>query len=350
MAKYDKVFNSDKKLEEPLSTEEALAAVAVVTAVADSSLEDVDVELLVDVLWGFEIFEDYSDDDLFEIVDRLIAIAEDNSVGALFNTAKQSLSDDLVLDAFAGGVSVLIDEDELRVPKGKTTLLKKLQEALNLNDEQAKEIIEEVIAAFEEAEAELLEDDDEDETLPDEDGNQLYESPSGNFTVPIPVDVQQGGRVQSQQGLVGFSDDFGTMLQIDYHAIPEQEAKQRSRAAQEKYLKSILLDKYVPEAIVANLPGASVEHTEYLKDIFTGAYFALVNMPEGSTISKTGNNGTATRLNAKRGLLAFSEGNFIYIVSSQRSFSNGETPGSVEQEAEEIKQSVLNFVDTIEFT
>lgn len=349
MGKYDKVFNSAKKSKETLSPQEAVAAIAVVTAVADSSLDDVDVELLADILWGFEIFEEYSDDDLFEIVDKLIAIAEDEGIGALFNSAKELLSEDLVLDAFAAGVSVLVDEEELSIPKGKNTLLKKLQSALDVDDEEAKEVIDEVIAAFEEAEDEFAEDEDE-TVLEEDDNQQVYESPLGNFTVQIPVDPERGGRVQSTEGVVGFSDDFGKMLRIDYYAIPEEQVPERSSAEHQEYLRSILLDKYVPQAIVANLPDASVQHSEYLEGTMGGAYFVVVNMPEGATISKTGNNGTATRLDAYRGLLAFTEGDFLYVISSQRSFFNGETPNSIEEEASGIKLHILEFVDTIEFT
>lgn len=349
MGKYDKVFNSEKKSKETLTPQEAVAAIAVVTAAADSSLEDVDVELLADILWGFEIFEEYSDDDLFELVDKLIAIAEEEGLGALFNSANESMGEELVLDAFAAGVSVLVDEEELKIPKGKTTLLKKLQSALEVEEEEAKEVIEEVIAAFEEAEEEFAEDDDE-IVLESDEQEQVYESPLGNFTVQIPVDAQQGGRIQSTEGVVGFSDDSGTMLRIDYYPIPEEQTQESSPDGQENYLKSIVLEKYVPQAIVANLPDASVKYTEYLEGTMGGAYFVVINMPEGATISKTGNNGTATRLDAYRGLLAFTLNDFLYIVSSQRSFLNGETPGSIEEEAESIKQKILEFVDTIEFT
>lgn len=349
MAKYDKIFKSEKSLEESLSPEEAVAAIAVVTAAADSSLEDVDVELLADIIWGFEIFEGYSDDDLLELVDRLLVIAEDEGLGALFNTANESLTEDLTQDAYAAGVSVLVDEEEMHVPKGKMPLLKKLQEALEINDEEAKEIIEEVITAFEEAEEEYAEDEDE-AALDADDSLEVYESPLGNFLVPIPVDPQHGGRVQSQEGVVGFSDDFGTLLRIDYYPIPPEQVEDMQSVRQEEYLRSILLNKYIPQAIVANLPNASVDYTEYLADTMEGAYFVLVNMPEGSTISKTGNNGTASRLNAYRGLIAFAEGTFLYIASNQRSFFDGETPTTPKAEAEGIKQKILEFVDTIEFT
>ncbi|MHC5832864.1 MAG: hypothetical protein ACYT04_97000, partial [Nostoc sp.] len=94
----------------------------------------------------------------------------------------------LVLDGFAAGVIVLLDDD-LAIPKSKQPYLKMLQTALQLEDEEAEEIIKEVIAAFKEAENEEYTDDDEDETVVIEDFNeQTYQSLLGNFTVPIPVD------------------------------------------------------------------------------------------------------------------------------------------------------------------
>ncbi|MCC5666382.1 hypothetical protein LC653_21295 [Nostoc sp. CHAB 5784] len=349
MTKYDKVFNSPKTSEESLSPEEAVAAIATVTAIADSSIEDVDAESLAGILWEFEVFEEYSEDEIAEIVDRLLAIAEEEGIGPLFNVAKVSLSDELVLDGFAAGVIVLLDE-ELAIPKSKQPYLKKLQAALELEDEEAEEIIKEVIAAFKEAEEEYA-DDDEDETVVIEDfSEQTYQSPLGNFTVPIPVDPQQGGRIQSQEGVVGFSDDIGTLLRIDYYPFPLEQLEELESVGQEEYLQTILVDKYVPQAIFANVPDASVEYTEYLADTLRGAYYVLIDMPKGSTISKQENNGTAIRLDAYRGLLSFISGEFLYIVSSQHSFINGETPDSLEEEAEDIKESILEFVETIEFT
>ncbi|QHG14544.1 hypothetical protein [Nostoc sp. ATCC 53789] len=349
MTKYDKVFNSPKTSEESLSPEEAVAAIATVTAIADSMIEDVDAESLAGILWEFEVFEEYSEDEIAEIVDRLLAIAEEEGIGPLFNAAKVSLSEELVLDGFAAGVIVLLDE-ELAIAKPKQAYLKKLQAALDLEDEEAEEIIKEVIAAFKEAEEEEYADDDDDETVVIEDfSEQTYQSPLGNFTVPIPVDPQQGGRIQSQEGVVGFSDDIGTLLRIDYYPFPLEQLEELESVGQEEYLQTILVDKYVPQAIFANVPDASVEYTEYLEDTLRGAYYVLIDMPKGSTISKQENNGTAIRLDAYRGLLTFISGEFLYIVSSQHSFLDGETPDSLEEEAEDIKESILEFVETIEF-
>ncbi len=255
--KYDNIFNSQQKSEQVLTPEEAVAAIAVVTAAADSSLEDVDAEDIAMILWEFEVFEEYSEEEISEVVDRLMAIAEDEGLGKLFNTASDSLSDELILDAFAAGVLMVIDEEELIIPQAKTPLLKRLQQALDLEEEEAQEIIQEVIAAYEEAENEEYED--EDATVVLDPSLQVYESPLGNFSVSIPVDSQQGGRVQSQEGVVGFSDDYGTLLRIDYYALTPEEEEEIESMGLEKYLQSVLIDKYVPQAISATLPNAKVK-------------------------------------------------------------------------------------------
>ncbi|MBV6621605.1 MAG: tellurite resistance TerB family protein [Rivularia sp. (in: Bacteria)] len=349
MDKYDKYFKSENILKQPLSPEEAVATVALITTAADSSLEDVDIEFLVDILWGFEIFEEYSDEDLLEMLDKLLNIAEQNEIGALFNAANDKLEDEFLEDAFAAGVSVVVDEEEMHIPKTKMPLLKSLQEALEIGNEEAEEIIEDVIAAFEEAELEELLDS-EDETIHDMGFTvEEYESPIGNFTVPIPVNPHQGGKVQSQEGTVSFSDDEGSFLRIDYYSLPAKQMEQMEIIGQEEYLKSTLVNKYVPEEIVANLPEAQVEYNEYMTDTLEGAYFVLLYMPDGSRTYKTGNNGTATKLDAYRGLIAFINGDFLYIVSSQRTFLDGRTSNFMKQEAVALKQMILDFVETIDF-
>ena len=348
MTKYDKIFNSTETSEESLSPEEAVAAIAVITAIADSSIEDLDAESLADILWEFEVFDEYSEEEMLEIVDRLVAIAQDEGLGTLFNTANASLSDEIVLDGFAAGVIMLLDDQNLTIPTQKQPYLKQLQQALELEDIEAEEIIKEVIAAIEETEEEYAPQEYETVIL-DEFGQQVYQSPLGNFVVPIPVTSEQGGTIQSQEGIVGFSDDVGTLLRIDYYPLPPEYLEEIESQGQEKYLHSTLIKKYLPQAIFTNVQGAEIKYTEYLQDSLKGYYYVLVDMPKGSTISKQENNGNANRLDAYRGLLAFINGEFLYIVSSQRTFFNGDSPGSILDEAEDIKQNILEFVETMDF-
>ncbi|MGM3308765.1 hypothetical protein ACSQ6I_22775 [Anabaena sp. WFMT] len=350
MTKYDKIFDSQDTSEESLSPEEAVAAIAVITAIVDSSIEDLDTESLIDILWEFEVFDEYSEEEMTEIVDRLVAIAQDEGLGSLFNTAYASLSDEIVLDGFAAGVIMLLDDEDLTIPTQKQPYIKQLQQALELEDEEAEEIIKEVIAAIEEAEDDEYAAEESEAVIFNDLGQQIYNSPLDNFTVPIPVNPEQGGRIQSQEGIVGFSDDVGTLLRIDYYPLPPEYLEEMEFQGQEKYFHSIIIEKYVPQAIFANVQGAEIKYAEYLEDILNGYYYVLVDMPKGSTISKQENNGSAIRLDAYRGLLAFINGEFLYIVSSQRSFFEGNTPSSVKKEAEEIKQHILEFVETMEFS
>jgi hypothetical protein len=348
MSKYNQIFDSKQTTKELLTPEEAVAAIAVISAIADSSIEEVDPEALAIVLWDFEVFDEYSEEEITDLVFRLLEIAQADGLGALFNTASAALGDDIVLDAYAAGAIVLLDED-LAIANDKQPYLKDLQKALDLEDEEAEEIIQEIIAAIEEAENGDFAEDDVEITLVEDYGDRVYKSPLGNFTVPIPVTSEQGGKIQSQEGVVGFSDDFGTLLRIDYYPIPPEHEEELGTLGQEEYLQSILVDRYVPQAIFANIPNAEVTYGEYLENTLAGAYYVLVDMPQGSTISQQENNGNAQRLDAYRGLMTFINTDFLYIVSNQRSFLNGETPTAVEEEAKNIKNKILDFVKSIQF-
>ncbi len=160
---------------------------------------------------------------------------------------------------------------------------------------------------------------------------------------------------------------FGTLLRIDYYPIPPENLEEMESVGKEEYFESILIDRYVPQAIFANVPNAQVKYAEYLEDTLAGSYYVLVDMPQGSTISKQENNGTAKRLDAYRGLLVFINADFLYIVSNQRSFFKGEAPAAVEEEAERsflkgeapaaveeeaesIKNKIFGFVKSIQFS
>ncbi|WP_066374833.1 MULTISPECIES: tellurite resistance TerB family protein [unclassified Anabaena] len=161
MSNYEQVFTSTQTLEEPLSSEEAVAAIGVVSAISDSGIDEVDAEGLAGILWEFEVFAEYTEDDIIDMVDDLIAVAQNEGVGALLNTATQALSEDMTWDGFAAGVVVLLDPEELAIPPDKQPYLKQLQEALKLTDDEAQEIIQEVVAAFQEGDEEYLDEEED---------------------------------------------------------------------------------------------------------------------------------------------------------------------------------------------
>ena len=349
MTKYDYIFQSKETIKESLNKQEAVAAIAVITTIVDSGTEDIDAESLADILWEFEIFDEYSEEEMLETVDRLVEIAEDAGLGSLFNAASVGISDEVVLDGFAAGVIMLLDAENMIIPANKKVFLKQLQKALELDDEEAEEIIKEVIDSIEAGDEEEYLDEEYEAVILNESGEQFYQSPLGNFIVPVPLDSEQGGKIQVEEGMVSFSNDIGTLLRIDYYPLTLEQIDDLESQEDETYLKSVLVNKYVPQTIISQVPSAEVKYTEYLEDTLETSYYVLVNMPKGSTISKHENNGNGIRLDAYRGLLSFVNNECLYIVSSQRSFLNGEVPGSMKAEAKKMKKAILDFVSTIEF-
>jgi hypothetical protein len=349
MKKYDYIFKSKDKIKESLNEQEAVAAIAVITTIVDSGMEDVDAESLADIVWEFEIFDEYSEDEMLETVDRLIEIAQNSGLGSLFNAANAGISGEVVLDGFAAGVIMLLDAEDLIIPADKKVFLKQLQIALELEDEEAEEIIKEIIDSILAGDEEEYLDEEYEAIILNEAGEQFYQSPLGNFTLPIPLDSEQGGRIESEEGMVSFADDMGTLLRIDYYPLSTEQIDDMESQEGETYLYGVLVDKYIPQAINSYLPNAEIKYKEYLQDTLEKYYYVLVDMPKGSTISKQETNGNGIRLDAYRGLFSFVNNECLYIVSSQRSFLNGEVPGSVKQEAEKIKKTILGFIDTIEF-
>ncbi|MBE9217638.1 tellurite resistance TerB family protein [Dolichospermum flos-aquae] len=348
MTKYDYIFKSKEKIAASLNPEEAVVAIAVITTAVDLGIEDINGEIIADILWEFEIFDEYSEEQMLETVDTLIKLAEDAGLGSLFNAANAAISEEVVLDGFAAGVIMLLDAEDLMIPADKKTYLKQLQIALELEDEEAEEIIQEVIAAVQTGDEEEY-DEEFESIIFNESGEQFYQSPLGNFTVPIPLDFEQGGKIQTEEGMVSFSDDMGTLLRIDYYPLSLEQIKEIRTQGHETYLHEIIVNEYLPETIISNVPDAEVKHREYWQDPLKRYYYVLVNIPKGSTISQQETNGHGIRLDAYRGLLSFVNSECLYVVSSQRSFLNSGTLGSVKEEAEKIKKTILDFVETIEF-
>lgn len=331
MGKFDKIFDSEDTSEASLSSEESLAAIALVAVQANSP--DTDADILESILWESEIFAEYSEDEMSAMLKKLAGIATQDGLGALFNTAWESMPDELVLDTFAITVAMFVVDGE--VSDKHQHFLKEFQQALGLEDEEAEEIIEEVITAYSDVDGEVSDVDGE-----------LYESPEGYFTVPIPVDPQQGGKVDEQEGSVAFSDDFGVLLKIDYFAIAGEVAEFIESVGEAAYLSSFL-NNFIDGAILANLPNSKLLHTESLED--EEAYFAVVDMPAGASLRVQKNLGPLTRLDAYRGLLAFIAEDVCYTVSFQRVYENADELGSLESEVEVIMDKILDFIETIEF-
>jgi hypothetical protein len=332
IGKFDNIFDSDDMTDEILTGEEAVGAIAYLTSFAAHN-GDVDEEILKETLWELEMFAVYSEQQLSEIVDKIITITQEDSVGALFNAAYDIIPDELITDAFAAAIIILLESGELSTHSRK--VLKELEKALEISSEDGVAIIDAVLTEF--------------SPTNEDEGNRLwYESPEGNFSVPIPVDPQKGGKVEEEDGCVKFVDDFGTLLRIDYVPFTAVMDDQMEAVGDRTFLQGFL-DNYVSEGILSYFSGSQVLHEGYLENVMAGSYFVVVDMPKGATIIKQEKDKSETRLDAYRGLLSFIDDGFLYVISSQRMFWDGEKSGTLATEVAKIKETILTFLDAIEF-
>jgi hypothetical protein len=151
MNKYENILNNSEEFTDvKLTPSEGIAAIAMIALMADEPDGEVDPDAFMDILSSFELFDEYAEADMLAMISKLTEIADEESLGALFNAADdvEVISDDLVPDAFAIAVATLIDENQLMIPASKKAFLLELQTALDVDTEEAKTIIEDVIATL----------------------------------------------------------------------------------------------------------------------------------------------------------------------------------------------------------
>ena len=148
MNQYNDVFNSEKKQLKRLYPLEGVVAIAVIATLGHSELspDEVDIYPLVNRLWATGLFKDYSGDELLTMVEGFLERVEEEGLAVLLNAAYASLTIDLVPKAFAIAVMVLLDNSGI-IPDEKQEFLQELQQMLKLEDNEAQQIVDNVIVA-----------------------------------------------------------------------------------------------------------------------------------------------------------------------------------------------------------
>jgi hypothetical protein len=179
-----------------------------------------------------------------------------------------------------------------------------------------------------------------------------YLSPLSNFSVPIPdglgLRVQEEGTTEG--GGVAFHDDLGNLKSIFcLHLSPETLKAQNDPIKQRAILVSFLNDFAMPILFEPVSPRANVLHREHLDAGDFNAYFAIVEIPGGSTMFDVKAN---KRYDTKRGLLIFVKGEFMYMLSSGENPSVlelGQPAKPLDRLVEYEKESLLSFRSRIIF-
>lgn len=161
MGKYDHVFDSEETIDAQLTSEEAVMAIAMVASFVDDDAADVEGDAFAGIMTVLPTFERYSEDDFSAMQDKIINLLEEGGLGALFNAAMESLTEDHVPTAFAAAVAMIMIDGE--VPDEEAEFANELQQALGLSDKEAEQIIDGVAQGMAEADAEDEEYEEEEE-------------------------------------------------------------------------------------------------------------------------------------------------------------------------------------------
>lgn len=147
--KYQEIFDVDITSKQTLSPEEAVAAIVMVAVYANGQPSEEEYEEAINIINTQDIFDSYSVDEFQETIDKITKLLNEEGIGVLFRTAVASISDDLAEIAFqAVAEMVLVDQ---KIDEDEESFLSQLADALDISEEVAQDMIDELIDEEEEA-------------------------------------------------------------------------------------------------------------------------------------------------------------------------------------------------------
>ncbi|HLO84660.1 MAG TPA: tellurite resistance TerB family protein [Nostocaceae cyanobacterium] len=127
-----------------LEPEAAIAIIGLFSAAADGEgISSTEENALSEMLEGITVFDDYTEEDFEALSEKIASLIEQTKPEELIASAIASLpNEDYREAAYVTALIVTaIDED---LPEEEDDYLYELQEALNISDERANEIIDEI--------------------------------------------------------------------------------------------------------------------------------------------------------------------------------------------------------------
>ena len=186
----------------------------------------------------------------------------------------------------------------------------------------------------------------------------VYYSPANNFSVPVPSGLM-GMRVNDDFdepgiGLVSFHDDFGNQQGIHYMVMPAgAQAKLQAQETRDAELSRWLKEFALPVWFLHPFPNSRVIHEA--SDSFEGmtVLLAKLEIPEGSS-TVIFEQGKQRHMDSRRGLVIFTKGRFIYMLTKETVNAFTAAQASKEEDAgdgwKKFAESLKPFYKTIVFT
>ena len=183
------------------------------------------------------------------------------------------------------------------------------------------------------------------------DGN-IYTSPTGAFSMDIPVLPALGGVIHDTNNVVTFHDGFGLQLTVGAFAQDATLKWELSTRGTKDYL-IYFFGSYVLSDFKRFCPQTKIESAGFSADLMDGTLFTYILMPGGSMFSDHIVFGQPTDpLVAKRGNAIFVKNGFTFVISTE--LSERITEGShykkpVEEEDQILRTRLLGFIKKMQF-
>ncbi|MHC5723096.1 MAG: tellurite resistance TerB family protein [Nostoc sp.] len=143
MGLFDAVLGSESQTQTALNPEEAFAVIILMATASDGYLSVEQANSITSVLSRMELFKSYPHEMMNRLFEKILGILQGEGFNALFNAAKDSLSQDLREAAFAVATDLvlakgIVDEEE-------KNFLNDLCQALGVSREIAIQIVEVIL-------------------------------------------------------------------------------------------------------------------------------------------------------------------------------------------------------------
>ncbi|AFY55980.1 hypothetical protein Riv7116_3528 [Rivularia sp. PCC 7116] len=139
MSLFDRASSSQSRVKNALSPAEALASIALIAVAPDGNLSSKQTHDIHEALSSLKLLCSYSTEDMQSMFDVLSGIIRHEGVNNLFDSAKDSLSEELRETAFAVATDLILVDGIL---VEEQDFLVELYQALRIRGEIGQKIIE----------------------------------------------------------------------------------------------------------------------------------------------------------------------------------------------------------------
>lgn len=143
MGLFDAVLSTESQIQAALNPEEAFAVIILVATASDGYLSVEQANSITSVLSRTKLFKSYPHEMINRLFDKILGILQGDSFNALFNAAKDSLSQDLREAAFAVATDLVLAEGI--VAEEEKNFLNDLYQALGVSSEIAIQIVQVIL-------------------------------------------------------------------------------------------------------------------------------------------------------------------------------------------------------------